>query len=89
MVCAAEHLRLLFNTCNQIFTTLAKEVGQATVASQLDHIGAWCTGGRMAGKGAGVRASRVSLHLTFQLAFPAVAPGNNGIRDISYFVTVS
>ena len=89
MVCAAEHLFLLFNTCNQIFATLAQEVGQATVASQLDHIGAWCAGGRMARQGAGVRASRASLHLTLQLAFPAVASGNNGVRSISYFVTIS
>ena len=89
LICAAEHLLLLFITSNQIFAALAQEVCQATVAFQLDHIGAGCAGGRVAGQWAGVRAGRASLHLTLQLAFPAIAPGHNGVRSVSYFVTIS
>ena len=89
LICAAEHLLPLFISSNQIFATLAQEVCQATVAFQLDHIGAGCAGGRVAGQWAGVRAGRASLHLTLQLAFPAIAPGHNGVRGVSYFVTIS
>ena len=89
MVCAAEHLLLIFNTCNQILPALAQEVRQATVAFELDHIGAGCAGGRVTGQGAGVRAGRVSLYLTLKLTFPAVAPGNKCVRGISDFVAIS
>ena len=89
MVRAAEHLLLLFSTCIKIFTTLAQKVGQATVATQLDHIGAGWTGRRVAGQRTGMRACWVPLHLALQLAFPTVTPGNNGIGGISHFVTIS
>jgi len=88
LVLAAGHLLLLLCRGCQVLSTLPEQVGQATVALDLDIRGAGLTRWRMTGQRARMWTASRPGHLTLCLALLTVDPGTDLVCSVPHLVTV-